>query len=229
LPQVQSFGLATGKDGGREVAGLVGALKAQGIGSDQMGDALGKLLHAGQTGGFGVENMLSLLPRVLQSQRDNFGMSGMQGLEAALANLTGITAATAMPEKSAQSYAALLAALKNPAINEAFAQKFSIGNRAVDLQGTLAKGVAQGVDPMQTLAATLDQAMASNKGYQQLKARFGSGQGNQDDLEALGLTFEMPSAGMCIELQNLCCFPKASSKSHRERLFRKRLAASKLI
>jgi len=43
-----------------------------------------------------------------------------------------------------------------------------------------------------------------------------SGQVSQDDLEALGLTFEMPSAGMCTELQNLCCFPKATSKSHRD-------------
>jgi len=190
LPQVQSFGLTTGRDGGRDVASLMGALKAQGIGPDQMGDALGKLLHAGQTGGFGVENMVSLLPRILQAQRENFGMTGIAGLEAALANLTGITASTAMPEQAAQSYATLLNALKNPAINQAFAEKMNISGRAVDLQGTIAKGINAGVDPMQTLAATLEQAMASNKSYQQLKAKLGSGQSNQDDLEALSAILE---------------------------------------
>jgi len=190
LPQVQGFGLATGRDGGAEVAGLVGVLRAQGIGADQMGDALGKLLHAGETGGFGVENMVSLLPRILQSQRENFGMAGMQGLEAALANLTGITAATAMPAEAAQSYAALLNALKNPAIAESFAQKMSIGGRSVDLQGTIAKGVHAGVDPIETLAATIDQAMVGNKAYQRLKAKLGSGQAGEDDLEALSSLLE---------------------------------------
>jgi len=189
LPQVQRFGLATGRDGGREVAGLIGALKAQGIAPENMADALGKMLYAGQTGGFGIENMVSVLPRVLQAQRDNFGISGVAGLEAALANLTGITAASAMPQEAAQSYAALLNTLKNPAVAQAVADKLSIDGRAVDLQGTLAKGVAAGVDPLETFAAMLDGGLAGNSQFQALKQKL-AGNTDQSALEELSTMLE---------------------------------------
>jgi len=190
LPHVQRFGLATGRDGGQDLAGLVGALKAQGIAPENMADALGKMLHAGQTGGFGVDNMIAILPRLLQAQRDNFGVNGIAGLEAALANMTGIVAANGMPQESGQSLIGLLNTLKNPAINQAVAEKLSIGGRAVDLQGTLAKGVAAGVDPLETFAATIDQALSSNQGYQKLRAKLGSGSGSQGDIEALSALLE---------------------------------------
>jgi len=190
LPHVQRFGLATGRDGGTDLSGLIGALKAQGIAPENMADALGKMLHAGQTGGFGVDNMIAILPRLLQAQRDNFGVNGVAGLEAALANMTGIVAANGMPQESGQSLIGLLNTLKNPAINQAVAEKLSIGGRAVDLQGTLAKGVAAGVDPLETFAATIDQALVSNKGYQKLKAKLGSGSGNSSDVDALSTLLE---------------------------------------
>ena len=55
--------------------------------------------------------MISSLPKLLASQRDNYGISGMKGLEMALVNMQAITAGTNMPQESAQSLMALMLSL----------------------------------------------------------------------------------------------------------------------
>ncbi len=189
LPTVQKMALASGRTP-REIVPLVGAANANGIPVAQMPDALGKMLYAGETGGYGIENMMSNLPGVLTAQRDNFGMSGMKGLEMALANLQGITAATSMPQESAQSYTALLTTLKNPGVAQSVGKKLSIGGKGVDLNGTLAKGALQGVDPLETFSALIDKSLESNKAYKQLKSRLAKGGGTDVDKEQMATLLE---------------------------------------
>jgi hypothetical protein len=188
LPTVQQMGLAAGKPS-REVVPLVSALKANGIPVAQMPDALGKMLYAGETGGYGIENMISSLPKLLATQRDEFGLTGMKGLEMALANMQGITAATNMPQESAQSLMSLLNTLKQPSVAQAVGKKLSIGGKGVDLAGTLGKGALAGVDPLETLAATLDKSLGNNKQYKQLRARLAKG-GGQADREQMATLLE---------------------------------------
>jgi hypothetical protein len=78
--------LAAGRKS-REIVPLVGALKANQIPVADMPAALGKMLYAGETGGYGVQNMIESLPRLLAAQRDNYGIVGMKGLEMALVDM----------------------------------------------------------------------------------------------------------------------------------------------
>ena len=188
LPTVQQMGLAAGKPSA-DVVPLVAALKANGIAVEQMPNALGKMLYAGETGGYGIENMMASLPKLLATQRDEFGITGMKGLEMALANMQGITAATNMPQESAQSLMSLLGTLKQPSVAKAVGEKLSIGGKGVDLAGTLGKGALAGVDPLETFAATLDKSLANNKHYKQLQARLKAG-GTQADREQMATLLE---------------------------------------
>lgn len=188
LPTVQQTGLAAGRKS-RDIVPLVGALKANSVPVEDMPAALGKMLHAGETGGYGIENMIASLPKLLASQRDNYGISGMKGLEMALADMQAITAGTNMPQESAQSLIALQNTLKQPSVTEAVAKKLSIDGKRVDLAGTMGKGALQGVSPLETFTAVVDKSMASNKTYQQLKSRLEKG-GTQADREQMATLLE---------------------------------------
>ena len=188
LPTVQQTGLAAGRKS-RDIVPLVGALKASNISVADMPAALGKMLHAGETGGYGIENMISSLPKLLASQRDNYGISGMKGLEMALVNMQAITAGTNMPQESAQSLMALMNTLKQPSVSQAVAKKLSIGGKGVDLAGTLGKGALQDVSPLETFTALVDKSMANNKSYKQLKGRLEKG-GSQADREQMATLLE---------------------------------------
>lgn len=188
LATVQQTGLAAGRKS-REIVPLVGALKANNIPVEDMPAALGKMLHAGETGGYGVENMIASLPKLLASQRENYGISGMKGLEMALVDMQAITAGTNMPQESAQSLIALQNTLKQPSVAEAVAKKLSIGGKRVDLAGTLGKGALQDVSPLETFTALVDKSMASNKTYKQLKARLEKG-GTHTDREQMATLLE---------------------------------------
>lgn len=188
LPTVQQTGLAAGRKS-RDIVPLVGALKANNISVADMPAALGKMLHAGETGGYGIENMIASLPRLLASQRDNYGISGMKGLEMALVNMQAITAGTNMPQESAQSLMALMNTLKQPSVSQAVAKKFSIGGKGVDLAGTLGKGAMQDVSPLETFTALVDKAMVNNTTYKRLKGRLEKG-GSQADREQMTALLE---------------------------------------
>lgn len=188
LPTVQQAGLAAGRKS-REIVPLVGALRANGISVGDMPAALGKMLHAGETGGYGLENMIASLPRLLASQRDNYGISGMKGLEMALVDMQAITAGTSMPQESAQSLLAVQNALKQPSVVQAVAKRLSIGGKGVDLAGTLGKGALEGISPIETFAAVVDKSMGNNKTYTQLKSRLERG-GNQADQEQMATLLE---------------------------------------
>lgn len=188
LPTVQQTGLAAGRKS-RDIVPLVGALKANNISVADMPAALGKMLHAGETGGYGIENMIASLPKLLASQRDNYGISGMKGLEMALADMQAITAGTNMPQESAQSFMALMNTLKQPSVSEAVAKKLAISGKGVDLAGTLGKGALQDVSPLETFTAMVDKSMANNKTYKQLKGRLEQG-GSQADREQMATLLE---------------------------------------
>ncbi|WYX15062.1 hypothetical protein WJ974_00495 [Achromobacter xylosoxidans] len=188
LPTVQQMALAAGRKS-REIVPLVGALKANQIPVADMPAALGKMLHAGETGGYGVQNMIDSLPRLLAAQRDNYGIAGMKGLEMALVDMRAITAATNMPQESAQSLTALMSALKQRATAQAVAKKLSIGGKAVDLAGTLGKGALQDVSPLETFTAMIDRAMVNNTTYKRLKGRLEKG-GSQADQEQMAALLE---------------------------------------
>lgn len=185
LPTVQQTALAAGMKS-RDIVPLVGALQANGIPVAEMPAALGKMLHAGETGGYGVKNMVQSMPRLLDSLRQS-GLSGMQGLEAALVDMHAVTAGTNMPEESAQSLTSLVEALKQPAVAQAVAKKLSINGEHVDLAATVGQGVLQGVSPLETLTATIDKAMVNNKEYKRLKGRLekGGSQADQDQMATL--------------------------------------------
>ncbi|WMD23103.1 hypothetical protein RAS12_12215 [Achromobacter seleniivolatilans] len=188
LPTVQKTGLAAGRKS-REIVPLVGALKANNIPVADMPAALGKMLHAGETGGYGIENMITSLPKLLASQRDNYGISGMKGLEMALVDMQAITAGTNMPQESAQSLMALMNTLKQPAVSQAVAKKLSIGGKGVDLAGTLGKGALRDISPLETFAAVVDKSMGNNQVYKQLQGRLANG-GTQADREQMTTLLE---------------------------------------
>ncbi len=181
LPQLQKMALASGTNG-VDLVPLVGKLRAQGIDAKSMPDALGKVLHSSETGGFGLDAMMSSLPEILEQQKLS-GLSGMGGLEAALSTLQGVTQETGSASMSAQSTLALMQALNNPMVAAQASKNLSIGGNRVDLAPTIAKGAAQGVSPLETMAAAVDRSMAKNKDYQRLKSKLsaqGAGQAEID-------------------------------------------------
>ncbi|GEM_PF-1102008 len=185
LPTLQKMALGAGKNSA-DLVPLVSALRAQGV--EDLPNALGKVLHSSETGGFGLDSMIALLPQVLQAQKD-LGMSGMVGLDATLANMQGITQETGLPDRAAQSTVALLNALRDPMVAKQVSEKLSIGGERVDLASTLTQGIAQGVDPLETLAAMLDKSMSSNKGYAKLRANL-LNSSSADDVEQFSAMLE---------------------------------------
>lgn len=183
LPTVQQTGVAAAKPP-RQIVPLVGALKANGIAVADMPAALGKMLHASETGGYGLDNLISSMPDLLATQRNSYAISGMKGLEMALADMKAITAGSNMPRESASSFVSLLNTLRQPAVAQSVARKLSIGGKGVDLVGTLDKGVLQDVSPLETFTAMVDRSMANNVAYKQLKARLEKG-GSQADREQM--------------------------------------------
>lgn len=168
LPLIQKYSTATGA-APEDLANIAIKLKQSfGIKDGDLESALNMAISAGQSGSFELKDMAKWLPKQLASA-GNVGMKGLDDFAVLLGWNQASAITSGSPDEAGNNLNNLLLKLNSQDAANAAARIKLPSGKGIDLSGSLAKGVGNGINPLEAFNTIVDKIVASNPAYKKLE------------------------------------------------------------